>query len=819
MSKINLNNDKLRGYIKQVLGPNRYGQPWDSLVEEFFLREQYVLSLTPEEFFEDLNNFKNSVKSFGFSNKKYTATGNWLGVNIPSQKRIEFNVDYWNFVKNAYSKEEYCEMFMCTFFHECLHGAQNNKYGYNRAGGYNPIYKNRSHAIYEICTEAIALKMSKNRNKTDFYKNNILMGDGYSDELFAVGLISATFGVKERDVLKYGVRTRDELIEALNKNIGDKNLTAQFIDSIENQLEYMHSVNYPDSNQEEFINMTQSQKQNGLTESVKNLLSISQQIMMTRIHKAPSDLKEDFVVELNSNQKKIYDILNDQFRKFGGLYNDNYVNFFMKMECSNNSHYIKEAINVFDKIQQDKNGHLKNIAPYLVDAVKTGNFQYCADWGIELLNQQDLTYSVSSNAYAYNEEIGKIDFNNFKEWDNDKIFELLQYGNSFTNQIPKEQISLKSWKDLNTYEGICKYNDLKFALTENKKQYGVETKDVLLDFIENGDNSSITKITRKNNARQIFNRSYNQTTDRVYLAKLVAQKFVDKTYNEDFSPKTAESYQHKQIQEYMQDTITKYGKEALTLSIAQLLLNDSYQSFSGEKNRLDLSIIGKNNIFEVISKPLVDELLNQRTINPEKDIALKRTIYNMEMKYPGQSGFRLAEMIKGYKNNNFIQYGYIPQNQRSEFSRNFGNNENLRDLVGLLANQYSKNYMDNKNITNYNNGNFAVNPMFNDVIENFGVDYFRENMIKSIMDNDYSGFYNRYDSNLNNSNMIQDLAMPYIQNTISVGNVDKWYLNDRDNIKIDELNVVAKKQRFSKFNNFINRLVQLKDRILGGGIR
>ena len=43
MSTINLNNPRLRKYIREVLEINRYTEPFATLIEEVFVREQYVL--------------------------------------------------------------------------------------------------------------------------------------------------------------------------------------------------------------------------------------------------------------------------------------------------------------------------------------------------------------------------------------------------------------------------------------------------------------------------------------------------------------------------------------------------------------------------------------------------------------------------------------------------------------------------------------------------------------------------------------------------------------------------------------------------------
>ena len=55
MSEINLKNPKLRNYIRGALNTNKFGEPFATLLEEVFLREVYVLDLSPEELLEDIN--------------------------------------------------------------------------------------------------------------------------------------------------------------------------------------------------------------------------------------------------------------------------------------------------------------------------------------------------------------------------------------------------------------------------------------------------------------------------------------------------------------------------------------------------------------------------------------------------------------------------------------------------------------------------------------------------------------------------------------------------------------------------------------------
>ena len=279
---ISLNNQRLRNFIKMQLGLPRYGEPFDTLVEETFVREQHVLGLSPNEFKEDLANFRNAIHKFSYTNN---LDSNTMGCAIPSRKEIQFNYNYWQNAMNRMPMDKYCEAFFETFAHECLHGMQTLQNGNNRAGGYNREVENRAHALYEIGTQGTAAKMARNRSFQDFDSNSVLTGDGYSDEIFAIPLIASTFGVTEQEVLKYSVRERSKLIDVLNKNIGDRDKTAELLDKMEVQLEYLHSVNYPDSSQKKFINLSNDRRREMSSIAMENIAKLSLEAFTVRIKK------------------------------------------------------------------------------------------------------------------------------------------------------------------------------------------------------------------------------------------------------------------------------------------------------------------------------------------------------------------------------------------------------------------------------------------------------------------------------------------------------------------------------------------------------
>ena len=45
MSLINLRNPRLRTYIRQYLGIEKFGEPYATIIEEVFMRENHVLNL------------------------------------------------------------------------------------------------------------------------------------------------------------------------------------------------------------------------------------------------------------------------------------------------------------------------------------------------------------------------------------------------------------------------------------------------------------------------------------------------------------------------------------------------------------------------------------------------------------------------------------------------------------------------------------------------------------------------------------------------------------------------------------------------------
>lgn len=814
MSTINLSNPRLRKYIRDVLEIEKYGEPFATLIEEAFIREQYVLELNPLEFYEDLCNFKNTIKCLKFGK----CSSNCLGVTYPDRGEIVFNFDYWQNLINKEPMDSYCTKFFETFAHECLHGMQIDTRTYkNRAGGYNQYIGNRAHAIYEICTQGTAAKMARNRTGIELDKNLILTGDGYSNEIFAVPLISATFGVSERDVLKYGMRRREELIKALDKNIGNIAKTTELVNKIELQLEYMHSIQYPDENQKEFKDLSYEEKRREATNAIINLVKISQEALATRIKSTPLNFDKNIAIQYKYEQRKIIDTLRQELRNYSYNFEKDYNEFLADIESGKNADYIKKSINVFEQIGKNYNGALKK-APLLITAVKIEDFEYCKRNGIEL-NGND-THSIVDEALNFKEKKMHEDYNDLSDWNNTKIVEAIYNGRKITEHTIGSQNRLDKWQSINTPIGYQKREALRIALTENKNKYQLESKQYILEFFNTPEyelNNFYRRFTRNGNAREIFSRNFRTGPDREFLAKLIADRYITKNFNLDGTKKKKDTDREQEMQNLFFPTMQKYGKTQLIHAIAEMLVNDNYQFFSNENCRTMLAIYGKRTIFDTIAQPLFDEMLNHRTIIPEKNVAFQKAIYETERAHPDTTASRIAKLVEIYKQTEIIDSNLFSRGGRQEFARHFSSQRDIEDMIGLICDNYSKKYIKTEKNTKNSKIDFDKSfKMLDSIIDSNGEDYFRENIIRAILYNDYSGFTSVEDINcvrsISHTILLEHLSQSYIEDAKVIEKFNRDLHYNPQPATPANIIPILKKQKMSKINKVLNGLIDAKQK-------
>jgi len=817
MSVISDNNTRLRRYIKNMIQAERFGEPYATLIIEVFVREQHILELTPEEFVEDLMNFKNTTYRFRYDKMQ---NPNWLAYQSSEEHEIVFNVDYWNNLIQNCSPQIYAQKFFETFSHECLHSMQTtwvNGRAYNRAGGYNSQVKNRAHAIYEIGTQAIASKMSYDRSHYDFNNNVILSGDGYADEIFAIPLIASTFGISEKDVIKYSVRNRDDFIRILDKEIGDLNKTNELVNRIEDQLELMHSISYPDDNQTNFKKMSDKEKKKAKTDAILKLVDICQEAFIVRIKNTPIDFNKEIAIKYKYNQKKMLDTLRQEFQLYQRGFDDDYETLFnVATEYSGNAKYIKEAVNIFNQIGKCKTGKYMSISPYLVQAVKVGDFAYCSNFGMELVAYNDnyeYTQMLLDRAGDFKEKQAHEDYNDFRSWDNSIIYDALIYKR---NDISYNESEAFHWdgKPLYDEQGLYKLDILKKVILGNKNKYGVESRNVIFEYLtapqENLD-EILTKFTRTNGVRDNFKREFGRKEDKEFLARVIADKYIESIF--DTTANTGRQLVEQddiKMQQLFMPTLKKYGKNQLIFAISNALLGDYYEGFSTEQTRTEIAIIGKRTLYDIVSKPLMQELLNQRDENKSKRNAIQKSFSATEEKYPGTISARISKFIRDYKATGARNFNIFTSYGRNELISNFSDSESMEDFIGIICDDFSREVDSNQK--GLYDSNIQVQ-ILNKMSSDYGKDDFREKMIKFILYGDTSTFANIDEINYLNTasidSLINVLSIPCIERAKAIKSV-----NDLNNqqyvVNSSELQEVAQNRKYSLLDKLTGALSRIR---------
>ena len=768
MAQVQLENEKQREFIRRVVGLPRYGdQFFDYIVEEAFVRMQYALDLSTEEFYEDLQNLSANLNTIRYVN----TNERWMGQQIPSMKEIQINWGYFQNLRKNTPPDEYCNKLMETIIHELLHAMQTDRYtGTNRAQVFNHNVNNRGHAIYEICTEAIAAKCTKDRKYSEMEDNKILIGDGYSQELFAVPLLAATFGVSEKTIMKYGVRERRKLIEACNKNIDDMDKTGNLLFRIEDRLERIHSIYYPDDNQTKYKNMSREQKQQEAAEEYKKLIKICEEAMAERIANLPPTYDKAAIVQLKYDQKKIMDTVHEENVRYG--------NYFGRMDqneeswiffSDRNFSYFKSAVESLKELGKPRNRGLMPYAPEIIASIKDGTFSACEKYGLR--EPREMTVSFVLEAQGFLDDVAHEDYNDFMQWDNSRAFDLIFHGRdygSYKQTInPDLVLDARSRPDYDQ-----KMRDLKIAVLANKDKYNENPRKKLSELLSFRDGvppehyrcytATVPKYDtfgERISPRERMQRSFRTQEDQVFLADVIVSKFLDKTFEPNGQPIHVEDAEQRKIQEMIIPTMQKYDRAQVKSALRDVILNDSYSRISGEQNRNSMAVLGKKQIADIVMKPLMQELLNERRIIPEKKKDLAYAISVTDQKYPGSGAWRLAAIVSDYQQKRLID-GYKITGEggaRQVFLDRFRSDKDMEDLVGIICDSYS-----NQNYLMPSNGD-PIHQMLNEG----GPDYFRENIINTIYHNDYSGLYDsRHKSTieqLSAYNLIERIAEPFVR--------------------------------------------------------
>ena len=767
---IKIENPYLRNFIRNKIGLPRYGNAlFDYVVEEAFVRMQYVLDLTPQEFLEDLENLNSSLNKISYAK----LPDKWAGVLRPSTKEIQLNNDYFIKLQETTSPYDYISILSQVLIHELLHAMQTNKFGQNRAEIYNKSVNNRGHAIYEICTDGISIKCSINRRYSDMKNNRILDNGGYSNELFAIPLLAATFGVSEKTILKYGVRERYKLIEACNKNIGNTEKTGDYLFRIENKLELIHSIFYPDDEQEYYKNLSEEQKQKESHQAFKELISICGEVLAERIQDLPGSYNKNSIVQLAYDYKKIIDTATHENKKFGAFLGkitkqEEYEMFYLDSNFS----YSKTAIEYLKALRKKSNRHLIRYSPEIINSIKNKTFDECQKHKLQVPNEN--TMSIVYETPEFLGKIGSEDYNDFDSWDNSNLINVYYHG--VLHYKPAKAINPNLVVNAQyTDDYYKKMNDLRVSLLSNNNKSNINITRLLSKFLTykwqipsnfyeifNNSANKYDTTGERLSSKKRMKRSFKTQKDQVFLADVMAERFLDTAFNSNNIPKHLEDEKSRMLQHILLPDVQQYGRGKVKYLLKDIMLNDNYPEMSSESNRINLAVLGQKQITDIVAKPLVDELLNKRRIIPEKKKAMQNALASTERWYPQTLPQRLAIILENFKKHSVICDNLLvnSNNSRSDFKREFNSPKDMEDMLGLICDAYSAQYYSNPN----NN-----NPLIQ-LLNDGGPDYFRENIIKAKLYDNYSGLYHSKHieslANVSIGQLVEEISIPFINESL-----------------------------------------------------
>lgn len=205
-------NDKLLSLVQSLIPNDKYGE-FTPLIHEIVMRRSYTFNLTEEQITHDIENLLNNCKTIQFSNNfKKNST---LGRITLSKKLLEIN-------DGAFSKNTDYEKMYETLTHEVYHAMSakrttNNKI-YTGLQFFDEKGNKSGTPLNEVFNEAAADLASYSRTSND-ESNYFHKTKAYPNITFVVPLLAASLGVTEKEMIKAGISSRDELIEFMSSKI------------------------------------------------------------------------------------------------------------------------------------------------------------------------------------------------------------------------------------------------------------------------------------------------------------------------------------------------------------------------------------------------------------------------------------------------------------------------------------------------------------------------------------------------------------------------------------------------------------------------
>lgn len=211
MEKRVYDNEKLEKILNRYIKEEKYGG-FKPLLNEIFLRRAYEFGFDDRQMKKQIKNFVKKIDKIYFGINISKEDEDTLGIYYSRTKHIYINCEHRDFKKDCIDYLEMYEVLTHETYHAISKGLKIETNNPNVAI-VDPkgmilladAEEQDGEAANEIWTETAANRTSYKRTQEDderFRANT----NGYSNITFLVNLLSASFGIKEREILKAGIR-------------------------------------------------------------------------------------------------------------------------------------------------------------------------------------------------------------------------------------------------------------------------------------------------------------------------------------------------------------------------------------------------------------------------------------------------------------------------------------------------------------------------------------------------------------------------------------------------------------------------------------
>ena len=245
-------NEKILALIKSKIPQDKYGD-FTELVYEIILRRAYTFDLTEETISQEIDTLLANCETIQFSTNFDNDTT--VGHIILSKKLLEINGEYFE------KKPDFEKMYE-VLTHEVYHAMSAHKTDKNKTYTGLQFFDEKGtkcgRALNEAFNEYAADMASYGGNRVieeNYYRRTY----GYPGITYIVPILAAAVGVTEKEIVKHGITSRDDLMEFMLSKIPESKREDFQTDfkKFEVQLEILKEVSFKKSSE-----LTEDDKKN-----------------------------------------------------------------------------------------------------------------------------------------------------------------------------------------------------------------------------------------------------------------------------------------------------------------------------------------------------------------------------------------------------------------------------------------------------------------------------------------------------------------------------------------------------------------------------